>query len=218
MRDDTAGVVCGRRRERYPNRSIYNALCDVEWDTPIGEAKTCGGDALMRVEAFTAVGGYRDNLIAGEEPELCVRLRGAGWKVWRIDEEMTLHDAAMMHFNQWWRRTLRTGHAFAEGAALHGAPPERHWVRESCRAWIWGLTIPMGIICSTIAFGWFGLILLLVYPAQVCRLALNGKRTPRENWLQAFFLVLGKFPEFLGQLKFLLRKFGATKTTLIEYK
>ncbi len=109
-------VVCGRRRERFPQRSVYNLLCDLEWDTPIGEAKACGGDALMRVDAFAAVGGFRPELIAGEEPELCVRLRAKGWKVWRLDAEMTLHDAAMTRFSQWWRRSLRAGHAYAEGA------------------------------------------------------------------------------------------------------
>jgi hypothetical protein len=36
-------VVCGRRRERYPERSVYNRLCDIEWDTPVGQAAACGG-------------------------------------------------------------------------------------------------------------------------------------------------------------------------------
>jgi hypothetical protein len=67
-------------------------------------------------------------------------------------------------------------------------------------------------------FGWFGLLLLLVYPLQVVRLARGGDRSTRENWLRAFFLVLGKFPEMLGQVKFLLNRFGAGKTALIEYK
>ncbi|MEM9139196.1 MAG: glycosyltransferase, partial [Pseudomonadota bacterium] len=98
-------VACGRRRERFPEASVYNRLCDHEWDTPVGEAKACGGDALMRMTALAAVGGYRDDLIAGEEPELCVRLRAAGWRVWRLDAEMTLHDADMHRFGQWWRRT-----------------------------------------------------------------------------------------------------------------
>src|SRR4051812_21398157 len=68
-------VVCGRRRERHPEHSVYNMLCDIEWDTPVGEAKACGGDALMRCDAFRQVNGYRPDLIAGEEPDLCVRLR-----------------------------------------------------------------------------------------------------------------------------------------------
>lgn len=211
-------VVCGRRRERFPQRSIYNRLCDLEWDTPIGEAKACGGDALMRADAFAAEAGFRADLIAGEEPELCVRLRAAGWKVWRLDVEMTLHDAAMTRFNQWWQRTLRGGHAFAEGAFLHGASPERHWLRESRRAWLWGLGIPVAIVLACLIFGWLGLFLLLVYPLQVARLALRGEGSARENWLPALFLVLGKFPEVLGQIKFLLSRIGAGKTALIEYK
>ena len=214
----SVAVVCGRRRERFPQHSIYNLLCDLEWDTPIGEAQACGGDALMRTDAFAAMGGFRPELIAGEEPELCVRLRAAGWKAWRLAEEMTLHDAAMTRFGQWWQRTLRGGHAFAEGAFLHGAAPERHWLRESRRAWLWGLGIPVTVAAASFLLGWLGLLLLLVYPLQVVRLARRGKRAARENWLQAGLLVLGKFPEMLGQVKFLLSRFGAGKTTLIEYK
>jgi GT2 family glycosyltransferase len=211
-------VVCGRRRERFPQHSIYNLLCDLEWDTPIGEAKACGGDALMRADAFAEVSGFRPDLIAGEEPELCVRLRAKGWKVWRLPEEMTLHDATMTRFGQWWKRTLRGGYAFAEGAYLHGAAPEQHWLRESRRAWFWGLGIPLATVLASLVLGGAGLLLLLVYPLQVVRLARRGAGSARENWLQAFFLVLGKFPEMLGQLKFLLNRFGARKSALIEYK
>jgi glycosyltransferase involved in cell wall biosynthesis len=211
-------VVCGRRRERFPQRSIYNLMCDLEWDTPVGEAKACGGDALMRADAFAAVSGFRPDLIAGEEPELCVRLRARGWKVWRLADEMTLHDAAMTRFGQWWRRTLRGGYAFAEGAFLHGAPPERHWRRESRRAWFWGLLIPLLTLITSLVIGWSGLLLLLVYPLQVVRLARRGDGASGNNWVLAFFLVLGKFPEMLGQVKFLLNRFGAGKSALIEYK
>lgn len=211
-------VVCGRRRERFPENSVYNLLCDLEWDTPLGETKACGGDALMRAEAFASVSGFRPDLIAGEEPELCVRLRAAGSKVWRLDEEMTLHDAAMMRFSQWWQRSLRAGYAFAEGAFLHGAAPEQHWRRESNRAWIWGLGLPLATVIASVVLGGFGLLLLLAYPLQVVRLARRGDRSARENWLRALFLVLGKFPEMCGQIKFLLNRVGAGKTALIEYK
>ncbi|HMC94328.1 MAG TPA: glycosyltransferase, partial [Polyangia bacterium] len=87
-------VVCGRRRERFVGASLYNRLCDIEWDTPVGDARACGGDALIRRVALEGVGGYDPRLIAGEEPELCVRLRAAGFKVERLDADMTLHDAA----------------------------------------------------------------------------------------------------------------------------
>lgn len=97
-----------------------------------------GGDVLMRSAALAAAGGYRDSLIAGEEPELALRLRRAGGEIWRLDSDMTRHDAAMHRFGQWWARSVRAGHAFAEGAALHGHGPERHYVRETRRALLWG--------------------------------------------------------------------------------
>ena len=120
-------------------------------------------------DALQAAGGYRDDLIAGEEPELCVRLRAAGWKIWRLDHEMTLHDAAMLHFAQWWRRQMRSGYAFAQGAHLHGRPPERHWVWESRRALMWGIGFPLAVIGAIFAWGWWGALLLLVYPLQILR-------------------------------------------------
>jgi GT2 family glycosyltransferase len=216
-RPDVA-VACGRRRERYPDASIYNSLCDMEWNTPIGEARACGGDALMRVHVLRDVGGYRDSLIAGEEPELCVRMRAAGWKIHRLDEEMTIHDAAMTRLTQWWKRNVRSGYAYAEGAHLHGAPPERHWVRESRSAWVWGAAFPLLIALALLTVGLPGALLALIYPAQVVRLALKRTGPLRERLAWAFFMVAGKFAEARGQLRFALRRLRAGPATLIEYK
>lgn len=210
-------VVCGRRRERHPEQSVYNGLCDIEWDTPVGEAKACGGDAMMRVDAFASVRGFSPGLIAGEEPELCVRLRAAGWRIWRMAEEMTLHDAALQHFSQWWRRTLRGGYAFAQGASLHGDAAERHWVRESRSARFWGLGIPLLVFAVVTWWSAWGLLLLAIYPLQIIRLAMRKQQT-RNNWRRAGFLVLGKFPEMLGQLKFLAHRHAGSQPRLIEYK
>ena len=129
-------VACGRRRERNPEGTIYNWLIDLEWNTPLGEADACGGDALVRSEALLAAGGYNPDLIAGEEPELCLRLRQAGWKIWRIDAEMTLHDADIRRFGQWWLRMRRGGHSYAEGAFLHGATQERYLDRRLQLCWV----------------------------------------------------------------------------------
>lgn len=212
------GAVCGRRREQYPERSVYNMLCDQIWDAPEGDAMACGGDAMVRVEAFEKIGGYRADLIAGEDPEICVRLRAAGWKIWRLSEEMTLHDAAILRFSQWWKRTVRAGFAFAEGAALHGALPEKHGVRESLRAWIWALALPLAVVVCTTLTGPWGMTALAVYPIQVARLAMRGNRSRRANWWIALFLVLGKFPELLGQMQFWARRIAGGRPRLIEYK
>ncbi|NVK15864.1 MAG: glycosyltransferase [Rhodobacteraceae bacterium] len=206
-----AAVACGRRRERFPEVSVYNRLCDAEWDTPVGEAKACGGDALMRVAAVYTAGGYREGLIAGEEPELCLRLRRAGWQVWRLEAGMTLHDAQMLRFTQWWNRSRRAGHAFAEGAALHGTGPERHWVAETRRALLWGAALPAGILMAGLLSPSL-LLAALVYPAQVLRLS------RRMGVEQALFTVLGKFAEAAGALEFYWRRWRGSGRGILEYK
>ncbi len=211
-------VVCGRRRERFPRASIYNMLCDIEWDTPVGEAKACGGDAMMRVEAFKGVNGFCGDLIAGEEPELCVRLRQNGWQVWRMNYEMTLHDAAITAFSQWWSRSVRTGYAFIQGAFIHGASPEKHWVKETLRTWFWTVGIILSVVVLVLMFGAWGLTGLLLYPLQVVRLGSKSNLDSKVKWSWAFFTVIGKFSEILGQLKFLKNVFLQKPARLIEYK
>lgn len=203
-----AVVVCGRRRERFAQASVYNALADREWDTPIGPARACGGDALMRYAAVQAVGGYDPGLIAGEEPDLCLRLRAKGGEICRIDAEMTLHDAAMTRFSQWWRRAVRAGHAFAEGCARHGFD---HWGLETRRALIWGACLPMAIVLLGLwhPAGW---LLALAYPAQVIRLARRG------GWAWGLFSVIGKFAEARGALGFYASRLRGQRRGLIEYK
>lgn len=212
-------AVCGRRRERHPERSVYNLLCDMEWDAPVGETRACGGDVMMRIAALEAVGGYRDSLIAGEEPELCVRLRAAGGRVWRLPAEMTAHDAAMTRFSQWWKRSMRAGYTFAEGSYLHGAPPERHKVRESRSAWLWGVGLPLLAIGAAIVVSPWFLVLLLIYPLQMLRLfrRVPGPSARARAW-RAVFLVLGKFAEAAGQFKYLGLRWSGRQARLIEYK
>jgi GT2 family glycosyltransferase len=204
-------VVCGRRREEHPEASLYNRLIDTEWDTPVGQAEACGGDALMRYGPVREVGGYRNDLIAGEEPEMCLRLRKAGWTIWRLDAEMTLHDAKLLRFGQWWKRSERAGHAFAEGAARFSTPDMPHWQAEAKRSLAWGALIPVVVLVTSLGTP-LAVLLALVYPLQVLRL--KG----RLGWAGAFFTTLGKFPEAIGALRFHLRRLLGGNPRLIEYR
>lgn len=213
-------VVCGRRREKCPEQSVFNQLCDMEWNTPIGEALACGGDALIRVSALQQVDGYRESLIAGEEPELCLRLRRHHWRILRIDADMTWHDAQITHFSQWWQRTVRAGHAYAEGAWLHGASPERHWVRESLRSWIWGFILPITILATLPGSNGWSLSGGLVYvflAAKICRNQHSNHSWP-VSIQYALFCVLGKIPEAQGQLQFYWHRITGRTPKIVEYK
>ena len=216
------GVVCGRRRERFPESTLYNKLCDIEWNTPVGEADACGGDAMMRVKAFEEAGGFNDSIIAGEEPELCVRLRQSGWKILRLDAEMTLHDAQMTRPGQWWKRMLRAGHAYAEGAWLHGKSPQRHWVKESNSIWLWGLFVPVLALTLALPTRELSLLLFLGYPYLTYRIyryySQQRGYSGRESALYALSCVLGKFPQLQGQIQFHFNRLLGRRRTLVEYK
>lgn len=210
-------IVFGRRRERFPERTVFNAMCDREWDGAAGEVSECGGDILIRASALKELGGYSDHLIAGEEPELCVRLRERGWKIWRLGAEMTRHDANISHLGQWWRRSVRCGHAYAEVSHLHKASPFRIWEKNVRRAVIWGGIIPLAVAAGGI-FHPAMFLLLLVYPLQVLRLSRRKTGSADVRWTSAFFGVLGKFAEMKGIAQFHINRLIGRRQRIIEYK
>ncbi len=211
-------VVCGRRREMSPNTSIYNKLCDMEWDTPPGDAVACGGDALMRVAALEESGPFNHRIIAGEEPELCERLRNAGWKIRRLSTEMSLHDASMTTFSQWWKRSVRTGYGASLCSTEYGLAGFRRIARS---AMVWGIAVPLAVL--VLAPFTYGLCLLLLasYPVlclRAYRYARERQFSLTDSRLYAFFCVLGKFPQAQGVLRFWWGKLRSKPSEIIEYK
>jgi GT2 family glycosyltransferase len=207
-------AVCGRRRERFPDASFYNRIADREWDTPVGEAAACGGDAMFRIDAYRAVGGFDPAMIAGEEPELCTRLRGAGWRIMRLDAPMTIHDADMHRFGQWWRRGLRSGFGFAQAwrttrrrkaGALYG--------RELAKAMLWGFALPLASIAGAVLIH---PAVILVWPAIVVVqfVRLSAGYGPEH----AFLLVMSHYAAFAGAVRYAWRSLRGGPGGTLVYK
>ncbi len=219
--DPALAVVCGRRRERHPGASIYNRLCDIEWNTPVGPADACGGDALMRIPPLASVGGYDGSLIAGEEPELCLRLRQHGHRILRIDGEMTLHDANITRFGQWWRRTVRSGHAYAEGFLLHRRDSEGFCAKQVRSNFVWGAAVPLGAIGLLPIWPFASALLLAAYPVLAARVFLSMRRrgfSRSDSALYAVSVVVGKVACALGQLRYFWHRLRGQRSSIIEYK
>jgi GT2 family glycosyltransferase len=220
--DAKLAAVAGRLRERFPEASIYNRLCDMEWNASPGAAKSVGGIAVVRAAAFRAVAGFNPRIIAGEEPELCVRLRREGWTIARLDAEMALHDAAMTRFSQWWKRAVRAGHAYAEGAALCGCSAERHCVRESISGWLYGLIVPAVIVGGVMTIGPWALVLLAVYPLLLVKIAWGRRRARQDPWRWSFVYsgacLVAKPAEILGQTRYWLRRLLRREPRILEHK
>jgi GT2 family glycosyltransferase len=217
-----AGVVFGRLRERHPEASVYNRLCDLEWDAaPVGAARACGGNALVRVAAFASVGGFDSGVVAAEDDEFCLRLRRAGWEVYRIAADMGRHDAAMTHLGQWWTRAVRSGYAYAQGADLHGHGPERHFVRERGRVLLWGAAAPALALALAWPTGGWSLLAFLLYPLQWVKVLWQTHRRgvpagPAAAYAAA--CVVSKVPQAVGVLRYALERRRRRPVRLIEYK
>jgi glycosyltransferase involved in cell wall biosynthesis len=229
--DAEAGLcaVFGRRRERFPQASLYNALCDEEWNVPVGLVEACGGDVLFRLETLRAVDGYSDDLIAGEEPDLCLRLGARGWKIRRIDAEMTRHDAAILRMRQQWLRTRRAGHAYAEHCARHGPRAFASWRRQLRSILAWTLGLPAALVALALAalllrLPWLGgvaALLVLAYPAKIAQLALRKWRSgasPALALADGYWLVVGKFAQLSGVVQYWRNRVTRQRNQLIEYK
>jgi GT2 family glycosyltransferase len=221
--DDEIAAVWGYRSERNPAASVYNRLCAIEWrwNQDYGYVERFGGDALVRAEAFNQVDGFDPALIAGEEGEFCFRLRRAGWRILRLEREMSKHDADMTRFGQFWKRAVRTGHANAEGAWMYGRGPERYCVKPSVGAAVWGAGLPAAMIAAApftygLSFALTGLYGVSTARAYWYYIARGMDR--RDAAVYACFCTIGKFPQAMGQAKFFLSKVRRQRSTLIEYK
>ena len=203
--DPALAIVTGRLRERLASASVYPRLCDMEWDGPCGQVDECGGVFMVRAADFAAADGFREDVLAGEEPELCLRLRRAGRQIVRLADDMAWHDSQMDHFGQWWQRQVRGGWAYAQGVALHGQSHDRFRVRQVLSNWGWGLLLPLlTLVLLWPTRGW-SLVLLLAYAMLTFRVAAGRLRrgdAPRHAWLYALFTALGKFANAWGQCRY----------------
>jgi hypothetical protein len=199
----------------------------MEWDTPIGPVRSCHGDVLMRLSALRATGGFDPSMIAGEEPELCIRLQQRGGTILRLDHPMTVHDAAMTRFSQWWRRAIRCGHAYAHCAARHARSQQwRHVLRPLISALVWGLTAPTMAGAALIA-SFFSPVAAAIWVLVVCGYIVLAWRIYRwrrrqdsrnDAMLYALFCLVAKLPECIGVATFGANRLRGRHTELIEYK
>jgi glycosyltransferase involved in cell wall biosynthesis len=224
-RDPSLAAVWGHRREIHPETSIFNRVLDLDWVYRPGFTEFCGGDVLMRRKALLEAGGFDEGLIAGEEPELCRRMRARGYRILHIDQPMTGHDLQITHVSQYWRRAIRAGHAYAEVSERFRGSNDPSWEldrrRNIMRGSFWILSFITVIFASTR----FGLVPVALWFVFLMLLSLRSAwkaRWKTGNWvtllLFGFHSHLQQFPICVGQFEYELGKRRGKAKTLIEYK
>jgi GT2 family glycosyltransferase len=210
--DDTVVAVTGVQHERRPDASVYNLLCDVEWTGVVGDMDTFAGNVMVRVAALHKSGLYNPDLIAGEDPELSIRVKKAtGQRIVRIEEPICLHDVDMTKASQWWKRNVRSGHAYAQVSRMHGEAPLHFWKKETRSNWIWGAALPLAappLLPTAYTYLFW----------RIYRDARSRGLDARSARIYAFFTTVGKLPQALGQAKYWWNEIRGVKSRIIEYK
>lgn len=198
-------AIFGQLRERHPEASIYNRICDREWRVPPGKVAACGGIAMFKVEAIQSVGGYNDAIPAGEEPDLCLRMRGKGWEIECLQDFMGTHDAGLTTFGLWWQRARRGGYGYAEHVLRNRLNSDPNWVRQVLSIGAWGGAIPLFQVLAAI----FAPKLLILPVILWLAMGLRISAKEHTNFASAadaikfgFLTMIGKFAQLLGMLDF----------------
>ena len=220
--DEQRGAVIGHLQERNMDASPYNRLCALEWRSAVGDLDNygaLGGISVIRASVFKELGGYNPEIIAGEDSEFGVRMGAAGYKVTKLDCPMATHDADIHKFSQWWTRAVRAGHAIGQRAFINGSDTQ-DCIRERNSTFFWGGLIPFIIVLFLIPSGGYSLLLLGGYVLlcyRVMRFRLRHGDSKKDAWLYARFLLLTKFANMVGLLKFYINKLYQ-RYEIIEYK
>lgn len=216
-------IVTGHLAERAPEASIYNRLCAIEWRSPAGRIENMnalGGIMAVRVSAFREVNGFNLKAIAGEEPDLGVRVALAGHSIIKIDRQMATHDAEMTSFRQWWIRAVRGGHALAHRYASHGRTRFRDGRRELLSDLFWGLALPLTALTLLWPTRGFSLLLLGGYGvlySRVRRRYLRQGLGDGDAKLASRFILYSKFAHVVGIAKYAVGRLRGSYR-IIEYK
>ena len=226
LADDSIAAVWGHRREIHPEKSVYNRILDLDWIYAPGPAEFCGGDVLMRRAALEAAGGYDGTLIAGEEPELCRRMRALGYGILHIDAPMTGHDLEMRRFRQYWKRALRAGHAYAEVSSRFRRSGDPFWqsvrIDNLRRGGFWMLSFLTAVVLSgaerSVLPAVLWLALLLALSLRSARKARWKSQSAWTLFLYGLHSQLQQVPILIGQLGFDLDPRKGRQRKLIEYK
>jgi hypothetical protein len=226
FRNPEVAIVWGHRREIATGDSFFNRVLDLDWISPAGITDYCGGDALIRRDVLEQTHGYNEMLIAGEEPEMCRRIRGLGYKILHVDLPMTGPDLAMKSWKQYWRRATRTGYAYAEVSERFRSSDMPFWDKEAhdnrVRAIIL-MALPLGgILLSAVLKSWWPLIAVLgLLTLLVLRTAAKAGWKSQDSVTRILYGMhshMQQIPILWGQLQYAQDRRSGQKRGLIEYK
>lgn len=221
---DDCAIIVGRLEEANSGNNIYGILADLEWSSPasgeILDFGQLGGIMLVCVPDFLAVGGFNPDFIAGEDSELGIRLHLTGRKTIRIINRMAIHAMEMQRFGQWWRRSIRAGHALAHRYAVHGKSSLADSRSAVHSTFVYGILIPIVVLMAVSIFGFWGMVPVIIYVYLGLRFFSYYRRkgaTRRNSLIGTAFGIIAKLANGIGMVRFHVQR-ARGNFKIIEYK
>jgi len=200
--------VFGALEESHPESNIYTKVCSFDWYIPPGEYRLCGGNAFWRKSYLEDANFFDETLSAGEEPDLCYRVRQLGGRIFCIDAPMVKHDLEMNSFVEYWQRGVINGKAYAAIGLRYRNHKEKLWFKEMLRNFLEPL-MWLSILCVVtylVTFSFAVVILCLLWLFRAVKIAISSKKKiPKitDGILYGFHIQFIRLASFWGQLKFL---------------
>jgi cellulose synthase/poly-beta-1,6-N-acetylglucosamine synthase-like glycosyltransferase len=218
------GAVFGRRREERVRESLYSRLMDIDWEHPPGSVTNFGGDALVRTRPLLEAGSWSSDTINAEDIDASLRLRKLGYDIVRLATPMTLHDARMTRFGEYFRRAVRAGYGYLEVGLRYRHGPGRFLLRRAASALFYAGVVPVAVVVLAVSRSIFVVVPLFLLLRVLVVTTLAARRRGADLGTAvtyAVFNLICKAGSLWGSLRFVLDRLqsrGQPRDELIVYR
>jgi glycosyltransferase involved in cell wall biosynthesis len=112
---DTGDIVCviGDVRERNSEKSFLARVLNYPWSSrEAGFVDAPGGGGTFKKVALQTVGGYNPLILKGQETELGYRIHERGYKIYKIEHLMAVHNYGIARLYDLLSRSYRMGASY----------------------------------------------------------------------------------------------------------
>ncbi len=201
-------AVCGNLREK--TQGLLHQAMELDWLPRQGPIRHCGGAAMFRRDILERMGGFPEDVLYGEEPCLCWRIRNElHMNIYQIDRTMADHDLGFKGSGDYWRRNVRVGSTYAAIAARFATTSDPLWRREALANLAWAAILVFGGAALALGPGWLRLAVLAFALFVVARKTLQTRSRGNPLLLSLVYALhtyFVKLPLAEGEMRWIFQR------------
>ncbi len=121
---------------------------------------------------------------------------------------MVKHDADILDFGTWWKRTMRGGYSSANVWWLTRHSNEPLYVSQLRSSLIWAVAMPAGVALAAVIAGRSAILLFVpvFWLLQTARTAAKRGMLDVRSWGYAMMMMLARLPEVIGVARYVFSR------------